>query len=168
MLLIRSEHRCELRLEPQAENYASLFRVLSLETGGVDRCVKVRGGTGVFSASTAKAAICSVQITGALTVGIADLAALLQKVRQPVAVFPIKCRGFLNTFRLSDTEVVLDNFLGSFDHPRKNGRTGIVEKVVGVVFDITAAIDPCVEWHNDQSAPSTRVIGTDFRQVIRV
>ena len=142
--------------------------MLSLETGDVDRRIKVRGGTGVFSSPSAEITIGGIEIAGTLTVGIADLATLLQKVRQPVAVFPIKCRGFLNTLRLNDTEVVRDNFLGSLDHPRKNGRTGIVEKVVGVVFDITPAVDPCVERHNNQSAPSARVIGTDFRQMIRV
>ena len=113
-------------------------------------------------------ALCLVQGAGTFTVGITDLALLIEEVAEPVILATVIIDGFLHGSRNRELVAQVDDLLGTFDDPGKNALSGILREVIAVVLDIAVALNLGIEGNDDQTAPGAIIGCTDLRQMVGV
>lgn len=134
----------------------------------LQRVVEIGGVTDILVGIDTEVSVCLVECAGAFTEPRTDLAFLIEEIAEPVVLSTVVINGFPDAGRYRYLVFQIDDLFRTFDDPGENAFTGVLIKVITIVFDIAFAFNSGIERNDDQPAPCAVIGGTDLRQMIGI
>lgn len=134
----------------------------------LQRKIKVSRAAHKFVAVCRVVPVGLIQRRGAFPVGRIHLAAVFQKMPEPVILASVFVDCLLHTGGQRNLVILLDDLFGTLDNPRENAVTGIGIQVLTVILDVALALNLGIERDDDKATPDAIVGCADAGQMVGV